>query len=89
MPNYREIIGRPIKNKIYFCGEAYHHYQPSTIHGAYESAISTAKDLINYDLIQLVWYKIPTNIFFFMLKKLIVIAGSGIAGLTCADILLK
>jgi monoamine oxidase len=54
MPNYREIIGRPIKNKIYFCGEAYHHYQPSTIHGAYESAISTAKDLINYDLIQLV-----------------------------------
>jgi len=22
--NYREIIGKPILNRIYFCGEAYH-----------------------------------------------------------------
>jgi lysine-specific histone demethylase 1B len=41
--NYRKIIGEPIKNKIFFCGEAYHEIFRATINGAMETGIQTAQ----------------------------------------------
>ncbi|CAD8115172.1 unnamed protein product [Paramecium primaurelia] len=44
--NYRQIISAPHQNRLYFAGEAYHPIYYSTIHGAYESGIKAAKEII-------------------------------------------
>jgi monoamine oxidase len=45
-----EILGKDIKGRVYFCGEAYTPTNRATIHGAYETALevsSTIEDLID------------------------------------------
>ncbi len=41
----RVTLGEPIQKRVYFAGESVHPTQSSTVHAAYESGISTAKEI--------------------------------------------
>lgn len=44
----RLILGQPIENKIFFCGEAFHVTCPSCLHSAMETGIQVAQTLKGY-----------------------------------------
>ena len=43
--NAREILARPVQDRIFFAGEATHSRYPSTVHGAYLSGLREARRL--------------------------------------------
>lgn len=39
----RSVLAANIKERVYFCGEAYHRTNPGTLHGAYETGVNAAQ----------------------------------------------
>jgi monoamine oxidase len=42
----RNVLATPISDQLYLAGEAYTNTDPSSVHGAYNSGIATAKQVL-------------------------------------------
>ena len=45
--NARKVLATPISDQLYLAGEAYTNTDPSSVHGAYNSGIATAKQVLD------------------------------------------